>query len=231
MNKYATIFSHADADGHIIAAQSYRNLVKDGFHIERLIVDPKITRNFRFWETHFQTMDFGNSDYVFIFDIMFDRSNPLNSIQALVKRANTELQRKFVVIDHHPVDLPVDIPDNVSIRFTENVFDCCYGSPSELMYLASICDREASKVKGHINKWHLKIAKGIKRASTEREYIAGQVLFSLIKEERWAVFERLAEEPVELHRTMYGHRTTEATQSPTIRYIRQNAATSRLVAG
>lgn len=231
MNKNATIFSHADADGHIIAVQSYRNLTKDGFRIEQIIVDPKITKNSKFWVDHFRTADFGNSDHIYILDIMFDRSNPMSSLKALFDRAAAEPAREFIVIDHHPIDLPPDVPGNVSIPVVESVFNCCYGEPSELMYLAAICDKEASKVKDYINPWHLKIAKGIKRAVTERDYIAGQVLLALIQEERWSVFERLADEPLELHKTMYGYRTSKATESPTITRIKQNTPLTALCAG
>lgn len=231
MKKRAAIFSHADADGHIIAVQTYRNLLKDRFHIDRVIVDPKTTKNCKFWETHFQEADFGESNYIFITDIMFDRINLRRSYEALCDRAAEESMRKFIIIDHHPLEMPEKIPKNVDIIFVENVFECCYGKPSELMYLAAICDKEASKVKEHITDWHLKISKGIKRAVTERKYIAGPILLSLIQDEKWFIFERLADEPCEMHRTMYGHRTSKIMRSPTIKSIRKSKEIIKLCAG
>jgi len=219
MAKRAIIFSHADADGHIIAIQSRRNLIKAGYTVIDVVVDPLLTRNYKFWEEHFQYADFGDSDHVFIFDIMLNSKHPTRSLEAIANRARAEVNRMFSIIDHHPIDFNHMLPANVSLQLVKTVLECCYGEPSELMCLAAICDKEAASVRDRISEWHLKVAKGIHRAVTDRKRIAGRVLLDLIEAEKWGVFTDLAEEPDFLHRTFYGNRIVESHDSPALRQI------------
>lgn len=224
MSNRAIIFSHADADGHVIAVQSKRNLIKAGYDIIDVVVDPVLTRNYKFWEDHFQAADFGDSDHVFIFDIMLNSKNPTSSLEAIANRAISERDRKFSIIDHHPVDLHLELPGNVSLQLVDAVYECCYGEPSELMYLAAICDKEAASVRDRISEWHLKVAKGIHRAVTDRKRIAGRILLELIETGKWQVFTDLADEPDSLHRTIYGNRILESRESPALRRLHSEIA-------
>lgn len=224
MSNRAIIFSHADADGHVIAVQSKRNLIKAGYEVIDVVVDPVLTRNYRFWEDHFQAADFGDSDHVFIFDIMLNSKNPTTSLEAIASRAKSERTRKFSIIDHHPAELRFELPANVSLQLVDAVYDCCYGEPTELMYLAAICDKEAASVRDRISEWHLKVAKGIHRAVTDRKRIAGRILLDLIETGQWGVFRALADEPDSLHRTMYGNRILESQESPALRRLHSEHA-------
>lgn len=208
------IFGHADGDGHLAAEQSRENLEKDGYQVLKVIADPAITRGCKFWETHFQTYDFGKADLIVVIDIMFDRQMPRRSYDALVNRCNQESGRRFIVIDHHPTKGLPARPDNLEVVFSKNVYTCCYGPPSELMVIASICDNDEGPVQHLITDTHRKRALGIKRAVSDRLGMAGELSLKLLKARSWDIFEHLADEPSAYHRTMYGNRIDQTPISP-----------------
>jgi len=96
----------------------------------------------------------------------------------------------------------------------KSVYECCYGSPSELMLIASICDKDEEPVKQRLNDIHRQRALGIKRAVTDCEGLAGIPTLELVKNRCWNVFEDLAKEPAENHKTFYGWRINKSSQSP-----------------
>ena len=214
MSKKAVLFAHADGDGHLTAEQSRRNLIEDGYDVQAVIVHPALTRNWRFWGQHFQDADFGDSDDVFVVDIMLGGKEWKDNCAALLKRVRAEPHRQFHVIDHHPVEIGERLPKNLELNFTESVYECCYGDPSELMLIASICDRDEEPVQKLLTQRHRHIAAGISRAVSDRNVLAGAPLLHLLRNECWGVFERLADEPADYHRTFYGNRTAKEPLSP-----------------
>ena len=210
----AIIFGHADGDGHLAATQSAENLRVENIDVLEIIVDPVKTRNYRFWEDCFQNCDFKGADIVVIVDVMFHPTNPRRSYDALTSRVSNAPDTKFVVIDHHPVhDIP-EPPNNLVLNFVNDVFNCCYGKPSELMLVAAICDRDESSVKSQLTDVHRKRAIGIKRAVSDRCGLAGGPTLRLIEDRAWSVFEQLADEPASFHRTFYGNRVAKKPVSP-----------------
>ncbi len=214
MQRKAIVFAHADGDGHLAAVQTMENLDKEGIEIIDVVVDPTATGSYRFWEQHFGICELGDADLVVVVDIMFNARNPISSYHALAARVAAEPDRQFVVIDHHPVSQLPASPHNLDIRFVRSVYACCYGDPSELMLLAAICDHDEQPVKARLTDLHKKRAKGVKRAVTDYPGLAGKPTLKLIGDRAWAVFETLADEPAEFHRTMYGRRTKRDSQSP-----------------
>ncbi len=215
--RQALVFGHADGDGHLAAEQSRRNLVASGIDVADVIVDPGITRDASFWEQGFMELDFGESDLVVVVDIMLRRKDPRRSYEAIKARVQAEPNRRFLVIDHHAMTIDQPLPQNLALQFTRSVYECCYGPPSDLMLVAAICDKDEQPVRGRLTEVHRKRAAGIKRAVTDRAGLAGKPTLQLIRNGAWDVFERLADEPTEYHRTMYGHRIDRSPQSPLLK--------------
>lgn len=215
----AVVIGHSDGDGHLAVINSIENLTEDGFVITNTIVDPTITRNCKFWINQFPNLDFDNADLVVIVDIMFDRKNPELSINEIEKRAKQEPSRKFIIIDHHPLNIRKLKCKNVDIRIVDKVYDCCYGDPSDLMLVASICDKDELPVKSLITDIHRKRAYGISRAVTDKKGMAGKITLDLISNRVWNLFEALADEPKEYHKTFYGNRTQKITLSPILQAV------------
>ena len=163
----AFIFGHADSDGYVATEQTRRNLEAEGFTIDGVKVDPKVTWNYRFWERGFLESDFRDADLVVTVDIMLDPRDPLRSFAAICSRVGLEPNRRFIVIDHHPIaDLPKDI-ERLEIQFVEEAYHCCYGEPSDLMILAAVCEGEERTVMDLIDDHHYARALGIRRAAAD----------------------------------------------------------------
>ena len=210
----AIIFGHADADGHLAAIQSAENLRADNIDVLDIVVHPAKTRNYKFWEGYFQDCDFKGADIVVVVDIMFHPTNHLRSYEALISRVSKTPTTNFVVIDHHPVhDIP-KVPNNLDLKFVSDVFNCCYGKPTDLMVIAAICDKDEASVKSRITDLHRKRAIGIKRAVSDRYALVGGSTLRLIEDRAWGVFEQLADEPAAYHRTFYGNRVAKKPESP-----------------
>lgn len=213
MSQRAMLFAHADGDGHLAAEQSRRNLLDAGVDV-KVVVDPEHTRNWRFWTHHFQHADFGDADTIYVVDIMLGSKDPYASYAALCERVRREPDRRFVVIDHHMVAGLEPAPRNLELKLVESVYECCVGRPGDLMVIASICDPDEEPVKARITDQHRVRARGIKRAVSERSVLTGEPILHMLAAGFWAVFEQLAAEPAEFHRTMYGNRIDKTPISP-----------------
>lgn len=224
--KKAIIYGHADGDGYLAAEQSRRNVEKDGIHVINVIVDPAKTRNWRFWERSFQSDNFGEAETVLVVDIMLNPKNPLASLEAISNRASAEAARQFKIITHHPFDETVHLPKNLNIRFVDQVYRCCYGPPSELMVIASICDNDEGPVEDLIRDKHRLRALGMKRAVAARSAITADAILYLLQENLWEGLEALAEEPADIHRTYFGNRIKQSTSSPLLQFAYANLACS-----
>lgn len=220
MAQRALVFGHADGDGHLAAVQTRENLLNSDIGVSDVVVDPKITRNWKFWENQFQSYDFGCADLVVVVDIMLSAHNPLRSYEALVSRVTSESHRQFLIVDHHPVDRLPKLPTNLRIRLVTSVYECCYGDPSDLMLIASICDKDERPVKSRLTDLHRKRARGINRAVSDRAGLAGKLTLQLISDRAWQVFEELADEPAGFHRTIYGNRIDRIATSPILQVAR-----------
>lgn len=220
MNKRALVIGHADGDGHIATEQSRRNLAAEGWTVDTL-VDPQRTRNWRLWSKHLQTLSFSKYGYVVFVDLMWPakHDDAITAWGNVRWHAHANPDTAFLVIDHH--ELPSTAPaPNVTFVRSPTVFDCCYGSPTEMMLVAAICDKDEEPVAGKLTAEHRRRAVGIKRAVTDRRGLAGHRVLSYLAEDRWDVFERLADEPADYHRTLYGNRVEREPSSPTLKALR-----------
>lgn len=224
MSKRALVIGHADGDGHIATEQSRRNLAAEGWLVDTL-VDPRVTRNWRLWSKHLQTLSFASYAYVVFVDLMWPSREQEAAIawDILDWQAQAHRKTEFLVIDHHA--LPTTTPaDNVTFIESPTVFDCCYGQPTDMMLVAAICDRDIEPVADLLTKDHHHRALGLKRAVTDRQGLAGRPILNFLASDAWDVFERLADEPASYHRTMYGNRLEREPSSPTLRALRHQYA-------
>jgi len=210
----ALIFAHSDADGHLAAVQTKEHLLDSGCKTVHTFVDRRYTRNWTFWENAFQAADFGDASLVVVVDLMFKPQDPESSLEALFYRAKKERKRSFIVIDHHSYSRHISGRNNVRIDIVPSVYQCCLGPPSDLMLVASICDKDEQPVKALLSLTHHKRALGMKRAVTDVDGFAGPLTLRLLEQRYWQIFENLADEPADYHRTFYGNRIDRSPRSP-----------------
>lgn len=220
------VVGHSDADGHVAAEQSRRNVMARGATACRVLVRPELTGSYRFWESGLSRVDFGDAELVIFVDIMLSPHDPTTSVRAIAELARRETHRDFLLIDHHPVDVSCARAPNLELSFTPEVYRCCYGDPGEMMLVAAICDGDEQKVRGRAGAKHYTRAVGLRRAAADRS-LAGAPLMGLLAENRWDLMEMLASEPVALHKTVRGRRPSKAPHSEALSYARDAAAQVR----
>ena len=212
----AILFAHADADGHLAAEQSRGWLVQRRLSVTTVVSSE--TRNYRFWE---KLPDFDLSDYgiIVVVDIAFRFRDPADSLARLLTVSDSQPQKHFIIIDHHPLVRPKSERKNVQLIEVDDPYDCCLGMPDpELMSIAALCDGAPTSV----NPTPLlkKRALGVKRAAADKKGAAGHGLLELIKNRRWDFFEALAGEDIEMHRSARGIRRSSSVSSPLLEYAR-----------
>ena len=222
------VVGHADGDGYLAAEQTRRNAMRAGAVSCKVFVHPRITSGYRFWERYLEDFDVEDANTIIFVDIMLNYKSPRESFDRIVDRAIRYPDHLFVVIDHHPVrDLPAP-PSNVQIKFSDAVYDCCFGPPSDLMIMASICDRDEQPVKERITDVHRRRALGVTRAAADRGGLAGELLIKLLEAGRWQILEALGQEDKRLHRTVRGVRVAANGETAALQAARA-AAGCRLV--
>jgi len=219
----ALIVGHADADGHLAAEQSRRNAERGGARSCRVYVDAKHTAGYRMWRDHLDEIPIEGSDVVIFVDLMFRPDDVSGSVGALVNLAQRNAEKTFVVIDHHPMPGLPALPTNLIILFTPAVYTCCFGPPSKLMVVASICDDDEEPVSELIDKTARRRALGMERAAADPE-LAGSRLLRLLADDRWDLIEGLADEPKDFHRRVRGRRHSNQPLSPALNEARVAAA-------
>ena len=216
MASAAVVFGHADADGHLAAEQSRRNLEAEGITVQETVVS-QATRSYRFWEHGFPSYRFDGIALVVVVDIAFRFKSPEDSLEALLEVVDSSPHTRFVVVGHHPLVSPTSERSNLTLREAASVFDCCYGSPSdELMVPAAICDGDSKAVRPKITEAFKQRAVGVRRAAADRTGLAGSKLMMLLQKSRWDLFDALATEPKHLHTSVRGWRRASCPRSPAL---------------
>lgn len=221
LGRHVLIIGHADGDGYLAAETSRRNVINAGAKSCNVLVDPRITPGYRFWEKHLYKLDFGHAETVIFVDLMLNHRDPLDSFSRIVSCAKCNRDRQFILIDHHPrlfTELPPP-PTNLSLRPVKTVFECCFGDPereAELMLVGSICDRDQAPVQDRLTKTHRLRAIGVSRAAADRAMLAGEPLVKLLQDGRWDILEMLGHEDPSQHRTVRGTRPKNDPRTPAI---------------
>ena len=212
----AIVFGHADADGHLAAEQTRDYLVDKGVSVTTVVSSK--TRNYRFWDRLLE-FDLSNYGLVVFVDIAFRFRYPDDSLVRLLEVSDQHIDKRFVVIDHHPLLRPSSPRHNLSLLEVADPYDCCLGSPHpELMRVAALCDGAPTAVKPTPEL--TRRAVGVKRAAADISGIAGSKLLGLIRNRQWGFFEALAEEDREMHRSARGIRRISSLSSPLLEYAR-----------
>lgn len=218
------ILGHADGDGYLAAEQSRRNVIDAGANDCQMIVHPRITGGYRFWERHLADLELANADLVIFVDIMFHRKEPTDTLQRLSDKAEKHPDVDFVVIDHHPQCMPAElssVPANLSIRPVQRVYDCCFGPPTdEFMVPAALCENEDETVQDRSTGKHRVRAVGVARAAADRGGLAGEKLIKLLASQNWSLIEGLGREEPEEHRFVRGIRPKNDPPSPALQEAR-----------
>lgn len=219
----AILFGHADADGHLAAEQSRDWLIQRGVDVTTVVSSE--TRNYRFWEK-LSKFDLSEYGMVVSVDIAFRFRAPEDSLARLLAVSDRHPQKEFVVIDHHPLAHPINLPQNMLLIEVIDPYDCCLGVPNpELMQVAALCDGAPTAV---LPTPELKRrALGVKRAAADVRGVAGHILLELIRQRQWDFFEALSEEEQEMHRSVRGFRLSSNKISPLLEYARSLSPSAR----
>lgn len=218
----AIVFGHADADGHIATEQSRLNLEGVGIAVKQLVVGPE-TWNYRFWEGSFAHQNFESVPLVVTVDIAFRFRDPSESLRKVIGKADENPNTHFVVVDHHTLGPTMRPRPNLTLVEVESVVDCCLGPPlDDLMVVAAICDGQDTNIIDNASSELKRRALGVRRAAADLTGVGGSCLLDLIKNRRWDIFEAIAEEPIELHRSIRGRRKKLGPSSPVLESIKSN---------
>jgi hypothetical protein len=214
-NASTIIFGHSDADGHLATEQSRSNALSAGLSVNKVVVSHD-TASYRFWERFFRHYDFSEFELVITIDLAFSFRTPEVSLNCLLSFVDSNPNKQFLVIDHHPLASPAVVRNNLHLISVDAAYNCCFGEAGEeLMRLAAICEGERLPGPGDVSQ--AKRALGVKRASADVGGVSGNVLLALLASRDWGALEALADESSVLHRNIRGRRAANSLESRVLR--------------
>lgn len=221
------VVGHADADGHVIAEQTRRNLSKiPSFDVDSF-VDAKLTRGHHAWRTVDQIQAIGSAELIVFVDLMFAPKSFPEEAAALVGLAKRHAEKRFIIIDHHPLpEARLSEAPNVRTIYRPSVVDCTIGPRTDLMVLAAIDEKQAEDVADRIKDHFETIVCGLRRASAGGSEMQGRNLSALIRFNCWAVIHQLGLDDPQYHRLVRGVRPKGDPRSQV--YVDANSLGERL---
>lgn len=219
------VVGHADADGHIIAEQVRRNLALIDSMDVQVVVDPERTRDHKAW-THLDSInEIGDADYVFFVDLMFGPMSYPAEAEALVGFVNKYPEKRFFLIDHHPLPLRrLSAADNLRVAYRPNVSECAIGPRSGMMVVAALCEREDHEVADVKTPTHETLAIGMRRAAALGGSLCGDKLLALLRADRWDELFALGKDDRKFHYLPRGRRTSGGPKSRLLKTLDTTAA-------
>jgi hypothetical protein len=200
------VVSHADADGHVIAEQVSRNCRRAGFDVNT-VVDPSRTKDHKTWTKLEGITEIEDAEIVLFVDLMFAPSSYAAEAQALVDFAVQRPQKRFFVLDHHPVPKRLlERAANLHSAYRRDVVDCTFGTPSWLMGIAALLEKQPTRVREVAGEHHRLLAEGIRRAAAPGGGLAGPKLLALLRAECWDALVALGRDERSHHRLPRGRR-------------------------
>lgn len=204
----AVIISHSDADGHLIAEQVRRNLSLTGLFDLDVVVDPARTRDHKAWLKLNSIKEIDDAKFVFSVDLMFSPGSFDLEARALVDFISDRQDKRFFLIDHHPLPLRrLQQANNLRMAYRPDVFECAIGPRSGMMVVAAICEHQDSQVADIKTAVHETLAIGVRRAAAEGGPLPGDKLLALLKADRWDAILRLGKDDPTHHRLPRGRRS------------------------
>lgn len=222
--KPVLIVSHADADGHIIAEQTRRNLAMVPAFSVSTVVDPARTRDHRVWMRLGQIREIDVSEIVFFVDLMFAPDSFVAEANALSEFAMERPAKRFFVLDHHPLPLErLRRAPNLGAAYRADVVDCTFGRASWLMVIAALLEKQPTRARAESEDQKL-LAEGIRRAAAIGGPLPGEKLLALIRFECWDELIELGRDDPSFHRLPRGFRPAKAKVSNILRRLDRRAA-------
>ena len=230
MRRKAIIVSHADADGHIIAEQTRRNLASIRSFDVTVVVDPERTKNHKAWLSLDAIHEIEACELVFFVDLMFASASFGAEADALVRFAKSRPEKRFFVLDHHPLPLRrLSAAPNVRALYRDDVFDCTFGPSSDMMIIAALCEMPqrtcAEERKKAIDD---DIVRGMRRAAAIGGTLPGTKLLALLRHGFWGEIAKLGRESADKHLLPRGLRSSRSKRSPGLAEL--DAAATELIA-
>ena len=230
MKQSILVVGHADADGHLIAEQTRRNLANINTFDVTVVVDPVRTKDHRAWTTLDTITEIDDANIIFFVDMMFAPASFFDEAEALVEFVGDFPDKEFFLIDHHPLPLRrLDGPENLRVLYRPEVFDCVIGPRSGMMVVAALCEGQRANVADIVEPFHETLALGMRRAAALGGDLPGEKLLSLLKSDCWAGLLELGRDDRELHRLPRGRRPLNQPRSKALRLLEE--AADELLAG
>lgn len=219
------IIGHADADGHLIAEQVRRNLSLVGTFDVKVVVDPARTKDHKAWN-HLDTIkEIERADFVFFVDLMFAPASYAEEADALAAFVRSHPNKRFFLIDHHPLPLRRLEADNLRVLYRPDVSECAFGPRSGMMIVAALCENQKEEVAEVTEPWHETLARGMRRAAAHGGPLPGEKLLALLRANRWNELLELGNDDTRYHRLPRGLRPSSDPQSKTLKELDQTAET------
>jgi hypothetical protein len=218
------IISHADADGHLIAEQTRRNLaLVKGFDVQ-VLVDPVRTKDHKVWFKLQEFPEIDRAELVFFVDLMFAPDTCVEEAAALVKFVGARRDKTFYLIDHHPLPLlRLEQAENLHVHYRPDVFECAIGPRSGMMVVAALCEKQPDRVANAKQPIHETLARALKRAAALGGPLPGAKLLALLRSNQWEPLVELGEDRKEFHRLPRGRRPVDQKPSKTLKKLDQTA--------
>lgn len=231
MTRHVLVVGHADADGHIIAEQMRRNLAAIPTFEVSTVVDPVRTKDHKAWMNLSALHEIERCDLVFFVDMMFAPSAFAAEANALVEFAKARSQKRFFLLDHHPLPLRrLRSAPNLRALYRQDVLDCTIGQTSSMMTIAALCESQPTRAKQTKTPDDVLLAKGIRRAAALGGPLPGAKLSALLRLNYWSQLRELGKEHPRHHRLPRGRRVSNEDPSEILARLNQ-AATKLLEAG
>ena len=201
------IFGHADADGHVIAEQTRRNLSRLKCFDVSCVVDPYYTEGHRAWNRLVEYELEPSPDIIVFVDMMFSPASFSKEANGLLQFAEKHSSSRIIIIDHHPLPLSkLAFAENVIPIYRPIVADCTIGPRENLMVLAALDENQADTVSDRILGFYRDIVIGLRRAAAPSGALQGELLMSLLQHDYWPLLLALGRDDKTFHRLVRGRR-------------------------
>ena len=189
------IVSHADADGHIIAEQTRRNLQSISATEIKVVVDPARTQNHKVWLRLDALPEIEGADSVFFMDLMFGHETFAAESACLVDYARSKPNTRFFLVDHHPFPLRrLEAAKNIRAIYRPDVAHVSLGPRCGMMVAAAICEHQRRDVAPYCTSLHDEVALGVRRAAALGGNLPGLQLLTLLRHNCWSSLIDIARE-------------------------------------
>lgn len=230
MSGRIVVVSHADADGHIIAEQTRRNLQLLSSNDVKVVVDPARTQNHRVWMRLDELPELEQAETIFFMDLMFGHETFPQEAACLVDYASARPAKRFFLVDHHPFPLRrLEAAPNIRAFYRHDVAQVAIGPRDGMMIVAALCEHQHREVAAYRSPLYDELALGMRRAAALGGNLPGHNLLALLRHDCWADLLEIAHEDKARHPLPRGRRPATAPPSPAM--LKAAKTAKALIAG